>query len=366
MRVEMLSHPLGKRDRHTPRGFTFVELPAASKCKRSAFTLVELLVVIAIIGVLVALLLPAVQAAREAARRMQCANHLKQIGLAAHNFHDAKKGLPPARVANQFPCWTWSLLPYLEENSLQTSYDPKVSFNALPLSIRMTPVSTYICPSRGYREPTYPASYQSAAGAVGDYAGNVGDSGSTANPILGVFVHDCWPADYPTNSAPPPNGTIISTHQVTYTNGQSFKGSCTPPPSGANLRHWQLPIRFKSIEDGLSKTFLFGERYIPQSHLGKQGIDPSGSFDTFDYPIFSGQGTVLVARAGGPGLGLAASIDEPIPPPGYSQIFGSHHGGVCQFVMSDGSVQAVAVTIDTTTLGYLCNRRDGKNLSDSF
>ena len=333
------------------------------KWPRHGFTLVELLVVIAIIGILVALLLPAVQAAREAARRMQCGNNLKQLGLAAHNFHDAKKGLPPSRLAkNDFPTWAWQLLPYLEENSLQAQYNPKVAYSTLPLKVRLTSVSTYICPSRGLREPTYPASYASRAGAVGDYAGNVGDSGSTANPSLGVFVHDCWPADYPTNSAPPPNGTIIATHSVTFANGTTVKGACDTAPA-VNISHWQLSVRFKAIEDGLSKTFLFGERYTPQSGLGVQGADV---YENFDYPIWGGGGTVMAARSGGPGMGLAGSIDEPIPPPGYSYIFGSHHAGICQFVMSDGSVQAINVTIDTTTLGYLCNRRDGKNMSDSY
>jgi prepilin-type N-terminal cleavage/methylation domain-containing protein len=87
------------------------------------FTLVELLVVIAIIGVLIALLLPAVQAAREAARRSMCTNHLKQMGIAVHNFHDTVGGLPPAYVGNtdsqcDRPCMWVLLWPYIEQNSL--------------------------------------------------------------------------------------------------------------------------------------------------------------------------------------------------------------------------------------------------------
>src|SRR5918992_4678938 len=96
--------------------------------KRSAFTLVELLVVIAIIGVLVALLLPAVQAAREAARRMQCSNNLKQLGLASHNYHDTYKVFPvqsfPAHGSNN--AWGWSpmLFPFIELNSLYDILKP--------------------------------------------------------------------------------------------------------------------------------------------------------------------------------------------------------------------------------------------------
>ena len=85
---------------------------------RPGFTLVELLVVIAIIGVLVALLLPAVQAAREAARRTQCTNNLKQMGLACHNFHDARKSLPPAYMSGEgFGTWLMLIMPYMEEGA---------------------------------------------------------------------------------------------------------------------------------------------------------------------------------------------------------------------------------------------------------
>src|SRR5262245_33406288 len=98
------------------------------------FTLVELLVVIAIIGVLVALLLPAVQAARESARRMQCSNHLRQLGLACHNFVDAKNIIPPSRTAsggfpalgipaNAYNGWAGWLLPYLEQGNVSSIYD---------------------------------------------------------------------------------------------------------------------------------------------------------------------------------------------------------------------------------------------------
>ena len=85
---------------------------------RLAFTLVELLVVIAIIGVLIALLLPAIQAAREAARQTQCSNHLKQFGLAVHNFHDIQGGLPPSTLGEWRPSFNFLLLPYMEQVGL--------------------------------------------------------------------------------------------------------------------------------------------------------------------------------------------------------------------------------------------------------
>src|SRR5262245_10157893 len=104
------------------RALTLVELSAVSERKRSAFTLVELLVVIAIIGILVALLLPAIQAAREAARRSQCVNNLKQLGVALQNYQDVNKRLP---VGSHSCCWgTWqmAILGFIEEQQLADMY----------------------------------------------------------------------------------------------------------------------------------------------------------------------------------------------------------------------------------------------------
>lgn len=131
--------------RHSPRGFT----------------LVELLVVIAIIGILVGLLLPAVQAAREAARRMQCSNNLKQLGLATHLYHDAHKVFPPQMLnvsTNNDRRWGWGacILPFLEQTGLYNALNPDggrqipvatTLYNGVPLL--QTPVSVYVCPSDG-------------------------------------------------------------------------------------------------------------------------------------------------------------------------------------------------------------------------
>src|SRR4051812_14798850 len=118
---------------------------------RQAFTLVELLVVIAIIGILVALLLPAIQAAREAARRMQCSNNLKQIGLGVQNYASARKYLPPVRIADHQETWLVLILPYLEEQGVSDLWDSKLGcFYNQSLQMRTSIITAYFCPSQSH------------------------------------------------------------------------------------------------------------------------------------------------------------------------------------------------------------------------
>lgn len=147
------------------------------KLKRSAFTLVELLVVIAIIGVLVGLLLPAVQSAREAARRMQCQNHIKQIALAAHNYHGVFDRFPPSALVNLAASSTgnngsWGvhgrILPYLEQGNLYERVDLSIGWD-FQMAIDGLKIPTYACPSDpgsdqvrdpgGGRSKLYPTNY---------------------------------------------------------------------------------------------------------------------------------------------------------------------------------------------------------------
>src|SRR5690242_4884124 len=130
-------------------------LTATRRPQRLAFTLVELLVVIAIIGVLVALLLPAVQMARESARRTQCSNHLKQLGLAAQNFNDVRGWLPPTRVSNDstdanqnWLTWAVILLPYVEQQNYYTQWDLTKAYELHPQQVTRQAVPVYFCPSR--------------------------------------------------------------------------------------------------------------------------------------------------------------------------------------------------------------------------
>src|SRR5688500_6827350 len=97
--------------------------PISPKCRRMGFTLVELLVVIAIIGILIALLLPAVQSARESARRTQCMNNLKQMALAVQNFNDIRKFMPPSRLENDYVTWAVIILPFMEQDGFYEQWD---------------------------------------------------------------------------------------------------------------------------------------------------------------------------------------------------------------------------------------------------
>src|SRR6476620_6054874 len=159
------------------------ELAMHSRIARTGFTLVELLVVIAIIGILVAFLLPAVQAAREASRRSQCQNNLKQIGLAVQNHHDARRAFPMGRngIDQKAVSWAFFSLPYLEETAIYNSWDPNFRVDDDRNSSAMrTPIESYACPSR--RRAAADRNFDNnnlppivlGAGTLADYSANAG------------------------------------------------------------------------------------------------------------------------------------------------------------------------------------------------
>ncbi|MFM8578915.1 MAG: DUF1559 domain-containing protein [Planctomycetaceae bacterium] len=278
----------------------------------SAFTLVELLVVIAIIGVLVGLLLPAVQAAREAGRRSQCVNNLKQIGLACQNHHDARRFFPdggidwssprefigglPRSAPNQNWGVLYQLLPYVDNAPIWE--------NTNDVLVRGTNISSYFCPSR--RGPT-----AISGRAMNDYVGNGGVETGTGFD---------WGAGR--------NGTIVR-------GGTSFTGI--------------KEIGAKQIVDGLSKTLLLGEKRLDRRLTASrtmQCTDNEGYSAGWDWD------TIRFA-ANPPTIDRATGVDA------CDLAFGSAHLGGSQFVFCDGSVRSVSYSVDTTVFQNAANRSDG-------
>jgi prepilin-type N-terminal cleavage/methylation domain-containing protein len=330
---------------------------ASAARQQAAFTLVELLVVISIIGILVGLLLPAVQAAREAARRMQCQNHLHQIGLATHLFHDAQRAFPPARYqprpgapieqacGGSETTWLVRILPFIEQGSVERSWDYSKAYADHADSVRSQAIATYCCPSRrglseavgsgvisatttrwvtapcGCRFPTTSTGSVSVSGALGDFGGNHGDLSPGSSGLPTDFY-------YGGNGT----GVIISS-----------RARCT----AGSPTEWIDRIAMRDVTDGTSSTLLTGEMHVP---MGKLGKSPEDAF------IFNGDNVFGFARVGGPTVPISS---DPRAEGNAMVGWGSWHTGVCNFTLVDGSVRAISSSIDTDLLGRLCNRHDG-------
>jgi prepilin-type N-terminal cleavage/methylation domain-containing protein len=317
--------------------------------RRIGFTLVELLVVIAIIGILIALLLPAIQAARESARRMECQNHLKQLGLAVLNYTDAQKQLLPSSgygVAwaphpdrgiglNQPGSFFYSILGFMEQKSLTklgggvgANVDNAVLHAGNKL-LYATPISTFFCPTRRAPEtapasplygfcsqPILVADDRLTQIAHNDYAANAGDVFQYFSP---------WP---PSLAAVPG-----------FNWGNAFESN-----TGITCMHHQFKIR--EIIDGMSKTLLIGEKGLnpDEYRTGLNGGDDQGPY--------SGDDDDPVRYA----------FDEMITRDrrGYNNAwrFGSAHATIFNAVMCDGSVHPISYDISSKNMRRLCNRLD--------
>ena len=320
--------------------------------KRGAFTLVELLVVIAIIGILVALLLPAIQAAREAARRAQCMNNMKQIGIAIHNYHDTFKRIPNSRRKCDWITWAAELWPYLEDANAKTLWDSKVDYYGQTEQARTYQVPTYLCPSR--RAPpqisldgdTNAGSTKHFPGACGDYACNVGNGNpSTDSPVV---------LDPPkrTKKIQLANGAFVfGTLRGGSQDGESADGCTGIDPGKMSPTTYTT---FAKIEDGLSQTLFVGEKHVPIGYLGRGKANDNSVYNP-DYLKSHGRfGGVIFG-----GLASAAQGANDNDVNSFNERFGSWHPGICQFVWGDAHVSSIKNEIDEVTLSYLCNRWDG-------
>jgi prepilin-type processing-associated H-X9-DG protein len=282
--------------------------------------LVELLVVIAIISILVALLLPAVNAAREAARRAQCKNNVAQLGLALHNYEMAHEMLPPGVVNPTGPIqnlpqgnhtsWMVQILPMIEEGAAFAKYDFDAGAYAPEnAEVRAMAISIFLCPSAD----------NTVAGGVGQ------DEADIALTNYAGCHHDV--------EAP----IAEDNHGVLFLNSA---------------------VRYADITDGSSKTILVGEKLVRPGSLGwvsgtRSTLRNTGSF------VQPNPGRFGPAGAAGPAVELEAG---PLQVGG----FGSHHSGaVANFVFADGSVHTLSSSIDPQVFQYLGNRADGELVSAS-
>ena len=314
--------------------------------RKKAFTLVELLVVIAIIGILIALLLPAVQAAREAARRMQCSNHLKQIGLAVHGFHDATGWLPVSRVACHHGTWATELFPYIEQGVALDRWGPEKSFQFQPPANKQVQISAYYCPSR--RSPPQLSDpgqevwngSPAESGALGDYAGCMGDGYDGLNNNRDIFNM--------AGASGHSRGSMLTFHEDTTIRCGGTR------PDWIYTGHTPA-LRLRDITDGTSHTFLIGEKHVPPRLFGYLFDPKAMKIIVGDNSIYNGEQAMTVCRYAGSGFPLALSPTDP-----FNSNFGSSHPGSCQFVLVDGSVQTLSTEVDTAILDLLANRHDGE------
>ena len=313
---------------------------------RGGFTLVELLVVIAIIGVLVGLLLPAVQAARAAARRMSCQNNLHQIGLALHHYHGAFSQLPSGWVGedhdHHHPGWGWAaaILPQVEASATYQQIDFGTPIAAeRHRALRTASVPGYLCPSDTLPPQFFIAEAHGSEDGHGHHGGSTHHEGhdhgeDRADHDPGHNVDD---GEHHLFRVAKSNyvgafGTF-DLHEALYAGDGVFYG---------NSRH-----RFRDILDGLSQTVMVGER---NGRLG-------GS-------VWHG----VIGGANAPAARVVGAADHaPNDPAAHFEDFSSEHSGGVQFILSDGSVRMLTQFIDLEVYHALVTRANKEVIqSDEF
>lgn len=326
------------------------------------FTLVELLVVIAIIGILIAMLLPAVQAAREAARRLQCSNQLKQIGIAAISHHDAHGHFPTNGWGyiwigdsnrgfgrNQPGGWVFNILPFMEQQQLHDLQIGKIGTELLAAGSTLiaTPIATLNCPTRRPAKP-YPAgdyythtrkpNYASTTEAVARscYAGNGGDVVNA--PSSGGAGGDSGPLNHNEGESAKWQSAFDTINNIA--TGIFFAGS---------------QVKIRDITDGTANTYLIGEKYL--NALCYSTGDGAGDNEN----MYMGDNGDIV-RWADPDYMPARDT----PGANYYVMFGSAHPTGFNAVMCDGSVHLISYDIEYETNRRLHNRKDGQPIDSAL
>jgi hypothetical protein len=283
---------------------------------------------------LIALLLPAVQAAREASRRTQCLNNLKQQGYAVQTFHAARKMLPSSRACDHKETWLVQIMPYLEERNAAANWKTGLCFYDQTATMREWLVASYLCPNRGAGRPF-----------VLSTPDNLTGHNHPAIPFTGAYT------DYACTSStisPFSPKLLVRADQIVF-NGALIYGNYVEFPDYPLVMHgWRSRTSFKSITDGTSKTFLAGETTRLQA-------------DT------------IAAYNGDSNWGWIINDDPPVPPSteypnglhvGIAKVngFGSDHPGVCNFEFVDGSAQSISNNANIKVLMALVTRAGGESL----
>jgi prepilin-type N-terminal cleavage/methylation domain-containing protein len=302
--------------------------------RAAAFTLVELLVTIAIIGVLVALLLPAVQAAREAARRISCSNNLKQIGLSFQNYHDTWHYFPPGGVtfgpccnSPSYESWPILLLPYMENNNLSVQYDfTQNNEAAINKVVRETKNNVFACAS----EPLTPQLLKPESGPgntmeyrTASYRGVGGKSDGTG-----------WWDSYPQYTSLP----------------LEWRGVLHLVDGRGDLNCEKIA----TVTDGTSNTWLVGE-YSTSTRPRRK------TFWAYSYGSYNRSDCVAQSRTLLNDYDRCASISGPGLEQACNRGWGSFHPGVIQFLLVDGSVRPVSTTIDMGLFADLASIGGGES-----
>jgi len=344
-------------------------MPRRARQPAGGFTLVELLVVIAIIGTLVGLLLPAVQMARESARRNNCINNMKQLGLATHGFEASGRGLPPSVIdatGYYFGTYFLYILPYMEHQEVYDAFDrdqptgwcgtPSAGYSlttndAVQRNTRLQ-VNTFLCPTRRAKGSRGGSGYQATDYAITVFWRNPGS------------VTDCG-GDTRLTQNPEWNRSALQS---------AIRGT------GPGWRPSNFTSRggFETIRDGTSRTCMLGEKHISIGGVARGGANSSEQRDGTPYysgcggPSAMGWGENYIA---GPTRNrpLASSSDEianniastPCADPATGRnppMLGSWHPDIVNFLFVDGSVRTVATVVDQTILESMSQRNDGTSV----